>query len=45
MINDTGNPDPGLGQAHKYGGVKQVNVFLSLLENWISIDETDINKR
>jgi hypothetical protein len=22
---DVGNPDPGLGQAHKYGGVKPFN--------------------
>ena len=25
MTYDVGNPDPGLGQAHKYGGVKPFN--------------------
>jgi hypothetical protein len=26
MIYDIGNPNPGLGQAHKCGGIKPVNM-------------------
>jgi len=34
-----GNPGLGLGQAHKLSRVKP-----SLLDNWMSNDNTDINK-
>jgi len=42
-----GNPDPCWGQAQKCGWVKPDNGIATLppLDNWISKDNTDINKQ
>ena len=40
MITDTGNPDPGLGQAHKCGRVKMIYInilIVSMLHQWYSV--------
>ena len=40
---DVGNPDPGLGQAQRYDGVKPVDRNPTpLLDNWSSNDNTYI---
>jgi hypothetical protein len=42
---DVGNPSPGLGQAHKRGGVnKYMKSQSSQFENWISNGNTGIHK-
>jgi len=42
-----GNAAPALGHAQRCGGVKHVNGIPNLptLDNWISNDNTDINKQ
>jgi len=47
LRHNVGNPGPGLGQTQKCGGVKLVSGISSLslsLDNWISGNNTDINK-
>jgi hypothetical protein len=38
-----GNPDPGLGQAHKCGSIKPVNESPIPSDNWISDDNIPIH--